>query len=58
MDELEFKNLKQLDPKKTYVIMNLTKNLEYELTCQFDEHDVPTLQAGGTLNFIRKMQNE
>lgn len=58
MDELEFKNLRQLDPKKPYVIMNLTKNLEYELTCQFDDHDVPTLHAGGTLNYIRKMQNQ
>lgn len=58
MDELEFKNLKQLDPTKPFVIMNITKNLEYELNCQFDVHDVPTLQAGGTLNFIRKMQNK
>ncbi|MGM9961193.1 MAG: aconitate hydratase [Allobaculum sp.] len=56
MDELEFTNLSELNPEMPFIVRNKTKGLEYELQCQFNIQDVPTLQAGGTLNYIRKMQ--
>lgn len=53
MDELVFENLNADQP---LIVHNQTKNLDYALVPQFAQKDIPVLQAGGTLNYIRSMQ--
>ncbi len=57
MDDLAFENLDILQANQPLVVKNLTKGLEYNLIPQFVEQDIPVLQAGGTLNYIRSMQD-
>lgn len=57
MDDLAFENLDALQADQPLVVKNLTKGLEYNLIPQFSAQDIPVLQAGGTLNYIRSMQN-
>ncbi len=57
MDDLAFENLDTLQANQPLVVKNLTKGLEYNLIPQFVEQDIPVLQAGGTLNYIRSMQD-
>lgn len=57
MDDLAFENLDSLKADEPLVVKNLSKNLEYRLIPQFTAQDIPVLQAGGTLNYIRAMQN-
>ncbi len=56
MDELVFENLDALSADQPLIVHNQTKNLDYALVPQFVEKDIPVLQAGGTLNYIRSMQ--
>lgn len=57
MDELVFDHLEDLSAEQPLVIHNKTKNLDYALTPQFGVQDIPVLKAGGTLNYIRSMQD-
>ncbi|MDE5759116.1 MAG: aconitate hydratase, partial [Allobaculum sp.] len=57
MDDLAFENLDALQADQPLVVKNLTKGLEYNLIPQFSAQDIPVLQAGGTLNYIRSMQD-
>lgn len=57
MDDLAFENLDALQADQPLVVKNLTKDLEYNLIPQFSAQDIPVLQAGGTLNYIRSMQD-
>ncbi|MBF0579786.1 aconitate hydratase [Erysipelotrichaceae bacterium RD49] len=56
MDELVFENLDALNADQPLIVHNQTKNLDYALVPQFVQKDIPVLQAGGTLNYIRSMQ--
>lgn len=57
MDSLEIPNLKDLETGTALKVINKTKGLEYPVTASIHEKDVPVLLAGGTLNYIRSMQN-
>ncbi len=56
MDELRIPDLKSLENTTDLVVENLTKNESYPVKAMIYEKDVPVLQAGGTLNFIKAMQ--
>ena len=56
MDGLLFYGLDNLKADQPLKIRNLTKGVDYELTPQFGEADIPVLAKGGMLNYIRSMQ--
>ncbi len=57
MDELVFDHLDELSADQPLIVHNKTKSLDYALTPQFGAQDIPVLKAGGTLNYIRSMQD-
>ena len=56
MDELRIPNLKSLESTTDLVLENLTKGESYPVKAMIYEKDVPVLQAGGMLNYIKAMQ--
>ncbi len=53
MDELLIDNLKNLEPGKNLKVLNKTKGTTFFVDYDLNEEDIETLQAGGTLNFIK-----
>lgn len=56
LDELVIKQLDTLSTNATIHIQNKTKQHFYLGNCKYNDRDIVTLQAGGTLNYIRQLQ--
>lgn len=56
MDTLRIAGLDALEAGKPVFMENLSSGQVYEMVPMISEADIPVLQAGGTLNYIAKMQ--
>lgn len=57
MDSLVFEGLDALSADEALIIRNAAKDQTYRLIPQFTAQDLPVLHAGGTLNYIRSLQD-
>ena len=58
MDTLRLSDLDKLDAEKPVLLENLSTKKSYVMTPMISAADIPVLQAGGMLNYIRSMQSE
>ena len=57
LDELTITNLKSLAEHTPVEVMNITKNISFQVFHSLTQRDIETILAGGTLNLIRRNQS-